>query len=57
MAGVDPSLARQDVRYEPPDRPPLAITAGLGLQYALLCIASIVLTPAIMITVAGGSDA
>ncbi len=38
MAGVDPSLARQDVRYEPPDRPPLAITAGLGLQYALLIV-------------------
>jgi len=47
---------RQDVRYEPDDRPPLPITVGLGVQYAMLCIASIVLTPMIMITVAGGSD-
>ena len=47
---------RQDVRYEPDDRPPLPITVGLGVQYAMLCIASLVLTPMIMITVAGGSD-
>ena len=49
--------ARQDVRYEPDDRPPLPITIGLGVQYAMLCIASIVLTPMVMITLAGGSDA
>ena len=49
--------ARQDVRYEPDDRPPLPMTVGLGVQYAMLCIASIVLTPMIMITLAGGSDA
>ena len=57
MAGSNPALARQDVRYQPDDRPPLPITVGLGMQYALLCIASIVLTPMIMITLAGGSDA
>lgn len=52
MAGPN----QQDVRYEPDDRPPLPITIGLGVQYAILCIASIVLTPMVMITVAGGSD-
>ena len=52
MAGPN----QQDVRYEPDDRPPLPITIGLGVQYAMLCIASIVLTPMVMITVAGGSD-
>ena len=57
MAGPQGSSALQDVRYEPDDRPPLPITVGLGLQYAIICIASVVLTPMVMITVAGGSDA
>ncbi len=57
MAGPSPARARQDVRFEPDERPPLPIAAGLGLQYALICLASIVLTPTVMITVAGGSDA
>ena len=48
---------RQDVRYEPDERPPLPITVGLGIQYAILCIASVVLTPTVMITVAGAGDA
>ncbi len=56
MSNSGPGDTRQDVRYEPDDRPPLPITIGLGVQYAMLCIASIVLTPMIMITVAGGSD-
>ena len=57
MSGPGPAAARQDVRYEPDDRPPLPITVGLGVQYAVLCIAGIVLTPMVMITLAGGSDA
>ena len=57
MAGSGAGTTRQDVRYEPTERPPLPITAGLGLQYAILCVASVVLTPTVMITVAGGSDA
>ena len=56
MSNSSPAHARQDVRYEPDERPPLPITIGLGVQYAMLCLASIVLTPMIMITVAGGSD-
>ena len=55
MAGSGPGLARQDVRFEPNERPPLPMAAGLGVQYALICLASIVLTPTVMITVAGGS--
>ena len=51
------TLPQQDVRYEPHERPPLAITAGLGLQYALLSIASVVLTPTVMISIAGESEA
>ena len=57
MAASPAGGSRQDVRYEPHERPPLPATAGLGAQYALICIASIVLTPTVMITVAGGSDA
>ena len=55
MAGPNPASTRQHVRYQPDERPPLPMTAGLGLQYALICIASIILTPTVMITVAGGS--
>ena len=52
-AGID----RQDVRYEPDERPALPVTIGLGIQYAMLCIAGVVLTPTVMITVAGAGDA
>ncbi len=51
------TTSRQNVRYEPDERPPLPITVGLGIQYAILCIASVVLTPTVMITVAGAGDA
>ena len=52
-----PGGASQDVRYEPDERPPLPLTLGLGLQYAALTVASVVLTPAILIGTVGGSDA
>ena len=51
------SSSRQDVLYEPDERPPLAMTVGLGLQYALISVASIVLTPTVMIDIAGESEA
>ncbi len=57
MSGSGGARERQDVRYEPHERPPLPITVGLGIQYAMICIASVVLTPMVMITVAGGDDA
>ena len=47
----------QDVRYEPDERPPVALTVGLGFQYAMLSVAGVVLTPAILIGVVGGSEA
>ena len=58
MGGMqhDMSAGSRPVRYEPDDRPPLALTAGLGLQFAILSIAGIVLTPAIVIRAAGESD-
>ena len=52
----DTSAGSHHVRYEPDDRPPLTLTAGLGLQFAILSIAGIVLTPAIVIRAAGESD-
>ena len=45
------------VRYEPNDRPPVPLTVGLGLQFAILSIAGIVLTPAIVVRAAEGSEA
>ena len=47
----------QDVRYEPDERPPFPLTIGLGLQYATLTAAGIVLTPAILVGAAGGNEA
>ena len=44
------------VRYEPDERPPIALTTGLGLQLAVLCIAGIALTPAIVVRAAGGAE-
>ena len=44
------------IRYEADDKPPLPLTAGLGLQFAVLAIAGIVLTPAIVVRAAGGTD-
>ena len=46
-----------EVRYEADDRPPLGLTIGLGAQYTVLALAGVVLTPAILISTAGGSEA
>ena len=53
---TDTSTLRSDVRYEPDDRPPTLLVAGLGLQLAILTISGIVLTPLIVIKAAGGSE-
>ena len=52
----EPQQANRNIRYEADDRPPLALTAGLGVQFAILAIAGIVLTPAIVIRAAGGAE-
>ena len=46
-----------DVRYEADDRPPLGLNVGLAAQYAILSLAGVVLTPVILISTAGGSEA
>ena len=45
------------VRFEPDEKPPAALACGLGLQLALLIVAGIVLTPAIVVRAAGGTEA
>ena len=45
------------VRYEPNEKPPVLLSLGLGLQLAVLCVAGVVLTPAIVIRAAGGTEA
>ena len=52
---ASPVQVRQDVRFEPDERPPLALALGLGLQYAMLSVASVVLVPAVLIGAAGGT--
>ena len=49
--------ARRDVRYVPDESPPHLLSLGLGIQYAIIAVPSIVLTPTILIQTAGGSDA
>ena len=45
-----------NVRYQPDDLLPKALAVGLGLQFAVLCIAGIILTPAIVIRAGGGGE-
>ena len=52
----DASAQPRHIRFEPDDKPPTALTAGMGLQFAVLAIAGIVLTPAIIIRAAGESE-
>ena len=51
-----PAGATRDLRYEPDERPPPALAFGLGFQFAMLSVAGIVLTPAIVVRAAGGSE-
>ncbi len=44
------------VRYEPDGKPPFTQTVGLGVQFAVLVVTGIVLTPAIVVRAAGGDD-
>lgn len=45
---------KADIRFEPNDKPPVSLSAGLGIQLALLTLGAIVLTPAIIVRAAGG---
>ena len=48
---------RSSVRYQPDENPPKILSLGLGLQLAAITVAGVVLTPAIVIRAAGGSEA
>ena len=50
-----PKPIHQDVRFEPDENPGLPLALGLGSQYAMLSVASVVLSPIVLISVAGGS--
>ncbi len=56
MAAED-SEAPSGVRYEPDEKPPAPLAVGLGLQLALLNVAGVVLTPAIVVRAGGGTEA
>ena len=49
------SSVNQAVRYEPDERPPLLLSIGIGLQVAILIIAPVVITVAIVFKIAGQS--
>ena len=51
-----PAAASRELRYEPEERPPPALALGLGFQFAMLTVAGIVLTPAIVVRAGGGGD-
>ena len=44
------------VRYEPPEKPQLTLSLGLGLQQAALTCAGIIITPVIIIRAANGAE-
>ena len=46
----------RELRYEPEERPPPALALGLGFQFAMLTVAGIVLTPAIVVRAAEGGE-
>ena len=50
------AVGARDVRYEPEERPPPALALGLGFQFAMLTVAGIVLTPAIVVRAAEGGE-
>ena len=47
---------RSGVRYEANEKPPVALTVGLGLQMAIITVAGIVITPALVVRAAGGGE-
>ncbi len=50
------SNRRTGIRYQPDEKPPMALAFGLGLQLAILSVAATVLVPAIIIRAAGGTE-
>lgn len=54
MSQLQPTQS-SGIHYEASENPPVPLVIGMGLQLAILCIAGIVLTPAIVIRAGGGS--
>ena len=48
--------AQHAIRYEPDETPPYKIAIGLAIQYVVLTIAGIVITVAIVVRAAGGTE-
>lgn len=53
---TEAAQVNRNVRYEPDERLSPSLTLGLGFQYAALIVGGIVLTPAIIVRAAGGSE-
>ena len=53
---ADAPQENHNVRYEPDERLPGALSLGLGFEYAALILGGIVLTPAIIVRAGGGSE-
>ena len=45
-----------DIRYEPDENPALPLSVGLGVQFAILVVGGIILTPAIVVRAGGGGE-
>ena len=45
------------VRYQPDEKPPAAVAFGLGVQFAILIIARIVVIPMVVVRAGGGTEA
>ncbi|MYD77934.1 MAG: xanthine/uracil/vitamin C permease, partial [Gammaproteobacteria bacterium] len=46
----------ENIRYQVDEHPPTPLTIGLGIQLATLCVAGVVLGPAIVVNAAGGDQ-
>ena len=49
--------ARQRVQYQPDESPPHLLSLGFGAQATLMIVGGVVLTPAIVVRAAGGTEA
>ncbi|WP_420615752.1 uracil-xanthine permease family protein [Candidatus Palauibacter sp.] len=54
---AEPRDFNNAIQYQPDETPPYRIAIGLALQYVVLTIAAIVITVAIVVRAAGGSEA
>ena len=50
-------ISHSGIRYEPDERPPAALTVGLGLQLAILNLGAVILIPTVVMRAAGASEA